>query len=219
MFIRVKYIKNQPYAYKVENRWTRKGTRQRTAGYLGRIFYLTPQNPLSFEDHIKPRVLEEYLKNLSSREIILDLVRFELIRHGFKPKGKNKNILFLEQFEGDNSKGNNSPVLKAMLKAELAPSILTITDTKKPVVLAINNDFLCDYTLRKLARFKSLSDEEECGRELAKAFIHAGMPPPHLLFVDVFQKVYSSLGSYVKGPLESPTVSATNPADQVKVNI
>ncbi len=212
MFIRVKHIKNQPYAYRVENRWTRKGTRQRTAGYLGRVFYLTPQNPLNFEEVIKPRVLDDYLKNSSSREIILDLVRFELLKHGFKPKGKNQNILFLEQVEGNQGTSSLSEVQvnniatssndesnkTILLKAELAPSILTITDTRKPIVLAVNNDFLCDYTLRKLARFKSLSDEEECGKELAKAFIHAGIPPNPKIFVEVFQKVYSSLGSYVK---------------------
>ncbi|MFH1439021.1 MAG: hypothetical protein ABIG89_00515 [Candidatus Woesearchaeota archaeon] len=200
MFIRVKNIKNQHYAYKVRNRWTKKGTRQKTAGYLGKVYHLKPVFELTFEDFLAQDI-EVYIKNISSKEIILDLVKFELLRHGFKYKGNNQNILIFNNIAEEYQKSECKTIQKMnniVIKAELAPSILTITDTKKPIVLALNNDFLCDYTLRKLARFKSFSSEEECGKELAKVFITAGIPPRPDIFVRIFHKVYSKYGSYVK---------------------
>ena len=192
MFIRVKNIKKQPYAYKVRNRWTRKGTRQKTAGYLGRVYPLTPQKELTFEEFID-EPLEQYLKNSSSRSIILGLVKFELVKHGFSYKGNNRNILLNKPKSEDNNSTNS-----VTIRADLAPSILYISDTKKPVVIAMNNDFLCNHTLKRLVGFKSFLSEEECGKEFAKAFISAGIPISPVIFVEIFQKVYSRYGSYVK---------------------
>lgn len=244
MFIRVKWIKNQPYAYRVSNRWRkRKGTKQEIKGYLGRVYYLNPVKELSFDEFIGNN-MAEYLKNNSARAIILDLIRYELLKHGFTYKGKNKNILFYtnesinpaksESLEKNNLKSEsseknnveikiednfNSNLIEnqkenenkqeykiqnisksesSRIKVELAPSILSIRDTKKPIALALNNDYLCNYTLRELAKFKSHSEEEECGKELAKAFISAGIPVIPSLFIEIFNKIYSPRGSYVQ---------------------
>ena len=136
--------------------------------------------------------------------MILDLVRYELLKHGFKYKGKNKNILLFtpNNPKSETSHDSNEKNLKSIkqtnqIRVDLAPSILSISDNKKPIVLGLNNDFLCNYTLRKLARFKSFSTEEECGKELAKVFIQAGISPEPNIFIAVFEKVYSKLGSYV----------------------
>ncbi|MBT4824907.1 hypothetical protein HN695_01505 [Candidatus Woesearchaeota archaeon] len=202
MFIRIKHIKQQPYAYKVRNKWTKKGTRQKTAGYLGRVFYLNPVKDLTFEEFIHNEFnqdLTDYMKSSSSRVVIQDLVRFELIKQGFIYKGKNRNILlYLPNMTPKKPKKGNKVKSETLIKVELAQSFLNITNVKKPIVLALNNDFLCNYTLRKLMRFKSFSSEEECGRELARVFIAAGIHIVPSLFVEVFQKVYSRGGSYVK---------------------
>jgi hypothetical protein len=200
MFIRIKYIKNQPYAYKVRNRWTKKGTRQKTTGYLGRVYYLKPlesHNLLTFEDFLGIPSTVDYIKKSSSRSIILDLIKYELVKHGFKFKGNNRNILLYTKDKVE-TESESSKKTKVQIRADVAQSILSISNNKKPIVLALNNDFLCNYTLRKLVRFKSFSTGEECGKELAKVFIQAGVPPQPNIFIDVFQKVYSKLGSYVK---------------------
>ena len=214
MFIRIKNIKNQQYAYKVRNKWTKKGTRQKTAGYLGKVFRITPQKELDFK-YFVAQDLEQYFMKNSSQTIIIDLFKCELIRHGFVFKGNNKNILlyYVKSEDKHNNQGESvdlDPLEKtinskqgrktkeATLKVELAPSILSITDMNKPIVLSMNNDFLCNRTLRKLVRFKSFSVEEECGKELAKAFIAAGIPITPKIFVEVFRQVYSKYGSYVK---------------------
>lgn len=206
MFIRVKYIKNQPYAYKVSNRWRkRKGTKQEIKGYLGRVYYLNLVKELSFDEFIGNN-MSEYLEKNSTRAIILDLIRYELLKHGFNYKGNNKNILFYTNgpinntinAKSESSEKNNIKSDSLRIKVEIAPSILSITDTKKPIVLALNNDYLCNYTLRELAKFKSHSEEEECGKELAKAFISAGIPVIPSLFIEIFNKIYSPRGSYVQ---------------------
>lgn len=239
MFIRVKWIKNQPYAYKVSNIWRkRKGTKQEIKGYLGRVYYLNPEKELSFEEFIGSN-LAEYIEKNQPRTVILDLIRYELIKHGFTYKSNNKNILFYtnnmtttaksegsddnsdinddlddksvindnkEKYIENNNKLDNKSNEKnikdrkseSKLKVEIAPSILSITDTKKPIVLALNNDYLCNYTLRELVKFKSHSEEEECGKELAKAFISAGIPVIPSLFIEIFKKIYSPRGSYVQ---------------------
>ena len=213
MFIRVKWIKNQPYAYRVSNRWRKKkGTKQEVKGYLDRVYYLNNVKELSFEEFIGNSMVE-YLKNNSARAIILDLIRYELLKHGFVYKGNNKNILFYtndiitptkseslgeNNLKSESSKNDGSKTGSFKIKVEIAPSILSITDTKKPIVLALNKDYLCNYTIRELAKFKSHSEEEECGKELAKAFISAGIPVVPSLFIEIFNKIYSPRGSYVR---------------------
>lgn len=190
MFIRIKRIKGQHYAYKVRNKWTRKGTRQVILGYLGKVYKLESMKELEnmeFKEFINSLFynksqyndFEAYFKQASSRELIRDLIRYELFKHGFKCSRNGIRI----KSEG----------------LEVNLSELTVMDSKKPVVLGLNNDFLCGYTLRKLLNFKTNSDEEECGKELAEAFILAGIPVKPELFVEVFTKVYSNSGlSYVK---------------------
>jgi len=198
MFIRVKRIKKQEYAYKVRNRWTRKGTRQVIVGYLGRIYRLQPlehHQDLTFETFLsehnysnkaKIKDFKAYLAKVSSKELIKDLIRYELFKHGFR---MSTNGLHLRM----NMESETSNILHINL------SEIGVADSTKPVVLAMNNDFLCSYTLRKLLKFKSLSDEDECGKELAQAFVSAGIAVVPDTFVHAFNKVFSESGmSYVK---------------------
>jgi len=67
----------------------------------------------------------------------------------------------------------------------------------KKAVLKVNNDYMCDLTLRKLAKFKSTKDRQGVGLDLAKAFISAGIPIPQDIFVQIFTKIYNEGQSYV----------------------
>ncbi len=78
MFVRIKKIKNQEYAYLVKNEWTSKGARQRVKKYLGKT--IRPQR-------IKTNsYLVDEKKKYSI--IIKDLIKHELENHKATEKGK-----------------------------------------------------------------------------------------------------------------------------------
>lgn len=178
MFIRIKNIKGNKYAYRVRNKWTRSGTRQKTIGYLGKVYTIKPEKCLEntdFYEYVR-QVSDVYYKKASVKQMVLDVIRYELYKHGFK------------MVQGRMKKEENSACLEVDFGA------LAVTAGKKPAVLNINNDFLCDYTLRRLVKFRSNSDQGECGKEFAQAFISAGIAITPGLFVQVFTKVYSRYG-------------------------
>jgi len=108
-------------------------------------------------------------------ETIRSLIAWVLVDHGFKREGKS--------FILDNiSVTQNGKVRIGQKKG----------------VLHINNDYMCDFTLRKLLKFKSSKDQREVGIELAKAFISAGIPIPEDVFVQVFSSVYKEGQSYIE---------------------
>jgi hypothetical protein len=99
MFIRVKTIKNKkgesyPYAYLVGNKWYKRkskgkgrGSRQKVIGYLGRVYYFSKANDVSFFDYRKIEDIEEYVKK-DRKSIIKDLVEWELFRHNISNEFK-----------------------------------------------------------------------------------------------------------------------------------
>ena len=60
----------------------------------------------------------------------------------------------------------------------------------KSFVLKGKEGYLCPYTLKKLLDFKSEGYEEKVGRDLAHAFVEAGINIPKEVFIKVFEKVY-----------------------------
>ncbi|MAF34960.1 hypothetical protein CMO91_03890 [Candidatus Woesearchaeota archaeon] len=76
MFVRVKKISGNDYAYLVENEWTKYGARQRVTAYLGKV--------------IRPEKAEEYpypeLQN--HKQAVQALVQRELQNHGFEKNDK-----------------------------------------------------------------------------------------------------------------------------------
>lgn len=169
MFIRIKTIKNQQYAYKVENSWKKrkKSSRQVVKGYLGKVYVLQPAKELSFEEFIKTD-LNQYIKKISSKEMVRDIIGYELSKYGFKKTRQSWNL--------DNITVNLSE--------------LKVTKDGNKAVLRFDNDFLCDFTLRNLLNFKSSADAETVAKELATSFIQAGIPVRQDLFVEVFNKVH-----------------------------
>lgn len=81
MFVRVKTIKGKRYGYKVVNKWTKKGARQRVKGYLGRVHDF---------DKTGEEVFDENIEGLSSKKILRKLTKWELLRHEFKDEGVMK---------------------------------------------------------------------------------------------------------------------------------
>ena len=80
-FIRKKKIKVYEYAYLVENRWKKrpkKGSRQKVKEFLGRVYKPELKNDLGFVKEV------DYVKNNSFRQIVKDLVEFELLKHNVK---------------------------------------------------------------------------------------------------------------------------------------
>jgi hypothetical protein len=108
--------------------------------------------------------------DLGTRDLIERLVTWELENHGFREQ------------RGRWVSGDLSVNLSRM---------------EVSGVLRLNSDYLCDYTLRRLLRFKSSRDESEVGLRLAKVFVQAGIPIPEDVFVEVFQKVYKPGQSFV----------------------
>ncbi|MFW5990659.1 MAG: adenylate kinase family protein [Candidatus Nanoarchaeia archaeon] len=177
MFVRAKKVKGHKYAYLVKNEWTKKGPRQKVCKYLGRVVELSRKNKLEFEEFSSIE--------LCAYELVKNIVAFELFLHGFEKKSKNKWVL--DEIEVDLGKGK-------------------VRENKRAVVLCINNDYLCDFTLKRLLNFKTSSEKEEAARELATAFIQAGIPVREDLYINVFEKSYSPGQTYLRKPLPKPRI-------------
>ena len=168
-FIRIKSIKGQKYAYRVENEWKKRkqGSRQKVKGYLGKVHPLEQKKEHAFAEFIA-KDLQEYLKASSPKKIIADIVALELVKHGFSQK---RSSWYLDDIR-------------------INMGTLEVLKGDAPIVLQLNNDFLCNHTLRKLVNFKSTSDQQTTGTEFAKAFVQAGIPVDQELFVHLFNTVY-----------------------------
>jgi len=88
-FYRVKKIKGKPYLYIVNNKWTKKGPRQKVSKYIGRVYSFTKSLDKSFKDYIGKET-SIYLYENSKEEIISDLIRWELYKH--RVRGINIDI-------------------------------------------------------------------------------------------------------------------------------
>ncbi len=78
MFVRVKNIKNKPYAYLVENEWTPWGSRQRVTKYLGKT-------------HLLERTADAQAILPAGREAVVEAIAQELLNHGFTREGSTLN--------------------------------------------------------------------------------------------------------------------------------
>ncbi len=174
MFIRKKLIKNNHYAYLVKNSWKKgQGARQKVSKYLGRIIFLEEQDDRRFIESLKYPDL--YLRKTRPYEMLVDFLKFKLGNYGFSQDHK-KNML--------------------MTNDDISVDLRTcrVRHKDKPIILGINNDFLCDSTLRSLLRFKTDSDFDGAGVELAKAFISTGLTVEEEFFVHLFKKIFKPEG-------------------------
>ncbi|MEK6826431.1 MAG: hypothetical protein AABX90_02275 [Nanoarchaeota archaeon] len=183
MFIRSKKIKNQEYAYLVKNIWRKrkKSSRQKSSKYLGKLYKFNKIKNNSLEEYINITDINKYLEKTPDNKIIKDLLKLELLNHGFQQK--SKNIFLLNNF-----------------KVNLSKKTVIDTKTKKPICLEINNNFLCNYTLSRIINFIPKKDltELQIGKQLANAFESAGIIVPKELFVIIAQKILNDLEADIR---------------------
>lgn len=159
-FLRVKKINGNLYCYLVQNKHTKKGPRQKVKKYLGKVVRLEQK-----QDDADIGELDGLFKK-SKENILYDLIKFELIRHGFKEKKDfliNKDICFNK---------NNFKILRR----------------GKDVLLSLNEGFLSDFTIKRILDFKKTHDFQKDAHSLAKYFVEAGFNIPKEIFIEFYQK-------------------------------
>jgi len=165
MFIRIKKIKNNKYAYLVKNRWNKKTKKikQKTIAYLGKIYEPKQEdkNFKNFLDFYNIKNTDSYSKK-EFKEIVKDLINFEI----------------------------KTSELKNKVKINYEKQELKING--KDAVLKINEGYLCSYTIKKLLSFKKLTEEDEknLGLRLANLIVEAGLSMPKELFVKICEKFF-----------------------------
>ena len=162
MFIRIKKIKNNNYAYLVENTWKKRkqSSRQIVKKYLGKII------------EIKKKKDEPYptLENKNFQESVLILLTWQLKQCGFS---ESNGKLALQEIIIDLEHKN-------------------IEREKKEIVLKLNEGYLSNYSLQKILTFKGKGYEEEVGLQLAEHIVNVGLDIPKELFVQLFEKIYQA---------------------------
>lgn len=161
VFFRIKKIKGKEYAYIVENKWCRKGSRQKVKGYAGRVYRFNLLNNVGFFGYLKIENVNSYIENNNKNKIINDLINWELFKFGV-----NREDFLIDL--------NNIKIQK----------------NKKDIVILMNDGFMCDITLKNLLEFKPEGDEQTDGYRLARAFVEAGIKVPQEVFVGLFGKLY-----------------------------
>ncbi len=81
MFVRVKKIKGNYYAYNVQNRRVRGKVKQRVKGYIGKTLIPKKTNEKDFFEFTGKDV-NSYKKHL--KETVEDLIKWELFKHDLK---------------------------------------------------------------------------------------------------------------------------------------
>ena len=182
-FIRTKKIKKKSgnvytYAYLVENKWKKrakgkKKSRQKVKAYLGRVHKLEKKNELDFLEWRCIEDAQKYLASKDKKDIILDLVKYELLKHGFDEVG---------------CLVSNGDIFMDLEKKEF--SVMEGFKRKEGIVLHLNEGFMCKETVKMLTNFNAEGTEEEIGYKYAKAFVECGLDVPKEIFVGLFGKVF-----------------------------
>lgn len=157
-FIRIKKVKDWKYAYLVENSWKSKKTRQKVKQYLGKVHKL---------DNIVGIKFDKDIGRMDFRDSVKELVKFELMKGGFRESGK------------------------ALKKGKFSVNFdkLSFLNSTRPAVFESNEGFICSHTFEKLVNFKQSKCEEETAMRFAEAILEAGISIPHNEFVKLFEKI------------------------------
>jgi len=184
VYIRIKRFKRKngaiaEYAYLVENRWKKrvpkgseKGARQKVKGYLGKVHNFERISDKEFMTHFSVEDVKAHFDEHGMSKVVRDLVRIELLNHGFDETG---------DFYA------NGELAVYMGKDFFIKNLKEEKDRK--LVVAMNEGFLCKETLMNLLKFKPKGDEKEVGLQLGNALLGAGLKVPSELFVEMFERV------------------------------
>jgi len=165
-FLRIKKIKGHEYVYVSENRWMKRTSkvRQTTKKYIGRLFRLNKTDEIGFFDFHKIADIPLYFESKGKEELIYDVIRWELYRHGFTKKRNcwKKNDIYINLR------------LKKVLNQD------------KEAVLGINEGYLSSHTISRLIRFKAYSPSD--AYEFARLFVESGLDVPKEVIVEIFNR-------------------------------
>jgi len=106
-------------------------------------------------------------------KVVRDLVRLELLNHGFEETG--------------DFYANGELAVYISDKEFFIKNLREEKDRK--IVLMMNEGFLCKETFDKLIGFKPSGGPEEVGLALGNAILEAGLKVPTELFVEMFNRV------------------------------
>lgn len=161
VYIRVKNINSKPYAYVVENKSTVAGPRQKVLQYLGRVHRLEGiQGNNSNNLHQTAGITAN-----SKSDFLQKLVSLHLENYGFNREKKKYHFQDII-FEDDD---------------------FTVMKKNKDAVLALNEGYLCSFTLQRLLQFKKSRNLDQDAYLLAKYFLEAGLPLSQEQFVQFYQ--------------------------------
>lgn len=167
VFLRLKKINNQFYCYLVQNKRTRGKPRQKVKKYLGKALLLKSSRELDFFTfyQLPQKNLKKYFQKKTIEEILFDLVRLELIKHGFQER------------EGFLSSGDLYYNKKKF----------QVFQNKKPLVICLNNGFLCSFTLKRIIDLSRTTSPPPY--LLAKYFVESGLKVPPTVFIEFYRKI------------------------------
>ena len=160
------------YAYLVSIKHRKTKTpKQKVKKYLGRIYRLEKKDNKTFKEFIV-QDLDLYFKKTPLKRIKKDLIKLELLNHGFLEI--SKNILTFNDFKVNLNK-------------------LEVLDNKNnPISLEINNNFINSYTLNKILNYnppKNLS-QLQLAKEYANNLLSLGLTLPEDVFVRLFKREF-----------------------------
>ncbi len=98
--------------------------------------------------------------------------------------GKKEFLTGLVEYELDKIRGG-----LAREKIEFDSKSLKLMKGKKNCVLALNEGFMCDFTLKRVLNFRGSGDIEVDSVKLAKFFIEAGFAVPKEAFIGYFERL------------------------------
>ncbi len=167
-FLRVKRIKGREYCYLVENRWSRrKGVRQRVKAYLGPVVRLPGAGPGFREFHrTQPETL---LSGKDPAAIVRDVIRGELERAGFV-----QDRTVCRKAAGSDTLFFNLQTHKALRNGQ-------------EIVLALNDGYLCRFTVRRILAFDASGDAAVDSMPFARLLVDAGLSPPPAIAAALYQ--------------------------------
>jgi len=106
--------------------------------------------------------------HLTPKQIIHELILTELKSHGFK---KRDNLFKLKKITFD-------------------PKTYIFSTRNKNIVLRLNNEFMCQHTIKNLLNFEHSGDEEQIGLAFAKTIVSSGLTIPKEAFIHLFETIY-----------------------------
>ncbi len=168
MFVRIKKIYGNEYAYLVKNRWTKNGPRQKSRKYLGKVIRLQKKRDILFVDILEHKNIDFFVENSHFKDIVKKLAELELLKHGFEKQGK---MFIRDDFKVD---------------------LIKFTSKKagKNIALRLNEGVMCGKSLELLIKFLPKEGEQATAVALAEAFVNNGIDVEKEVFIKIFQKVY-----------------------------